>query len=283
MKKAVAWMLAALAFAGGAAAAPVAMVTDLEGKAWAEAAGKREAVGILHEIEAGTRVQVEAGGRLVAVYLKGGEEFTFRGPATALFGAAGPDTLSGEKPRARGALPAGKVDLSPVGRRALVQSAVVMRGGKAGSRIRLLTLNGSRSLGPQPEFRWQAVEGARRYQVELSDETGRTMFEASAEETTFRLPDTVRLKEGAAYTWTVSTQLADGRKYSNSGDFSLASGALRAEAAALRPPADAPVSARVAYAAWLEQAELKDEARRYWKALAAERRDDPLLRSLAED
>ena len=269
--------------AGAAAAAPVAMVTDLEGKAWAEAAGRKEAVAILHEIEAGTRVQVEAGGRLVAVYLKGGEEFTFRGPALALFGAAGPQSLSGEKPAARGALPAGKVDLAPVGRRALVQSAVVMRGGKAGSRIRLLTLNGSRSLAPQPEFRWQPVEGARQYQIEIMDDAGRTVFEASAEEAVFRLPAQVPLREGVPYTWSVSTRLPDGRKYSNSGDFSLAPGALRAEAAALRPPADAPVSARVAYAAWLEQVELKDEARRYWKALAAERRDDPGLKSLAED
>jgi hypothetical protein len=274
---------AAALLAAAAAAEPVAMVTDLEGKAWAEAGGGKEAVGILYEIEAGTRVQVEPGARLVAVYLKGGEEFSFRGPASAVFGSGGPEALSGEKPRARGALPAGRINLSPAGRRALVQSAVVMRGGKAGSRIRLLTLNGSRSLDAQPEFRWQAVEGARQYQVEIMDDAGRTVFEAAAQGASLRLPDELRLEEGVPYTWAVSTRLPDGRKYSNSGDFSLASGALRAEAAALRPPADAPVSARVAYAAWLEQVELRDEARRYWKAIAAERRDDPRIRALAGD
>jgi hypothetical protein len=57
---------------------------------------------------------------------------------------------------------------------------------------------------------------------------------------------------------------------------------LRAQAEVLRPAAAAPLSTRVAYAAWLDQMELKDEARKYWKAAAAERPDDPRLKSLAE-
>ena len=56
---------------------------------------------------------------------------------------------------------------------------------------------------------------------------------------------------------------------------------LLAQAESLRPPADAPLSARVAYAAWLEGAELKDEARKYWKVAAAERPDDTRLKALA--
>jgi hypothetical protein len=43
------------------------------------------------------------------------------------------------------------------------------------------------------------------------------------------------------------------------------------------------VSERVAYAAWLEQMELKDEARRYWRALSAERPDDARLKALAAE
>lgn len=54
-----------------------------------------------------------------------------------------------------------------------------------------------------------------------------------------------------------------------------------ARAASLRPPPNAPVSARVAFAAWLEQMELRDEARKHWKALAAERPEDNKLKSLA--
>jgi hypothetical protein len=34
---------------------------------------------------------------------------------------------------------------------------------------------------------------------------------------------------------------------------------------------------------WLDNVDLKDEARKYWKALAAERPDDARLRELAAD
>jgi hypothetical protein len=56
---------------------------------------------------------------------------------------------------------------------------------------------------------------------------------------------------------------------------------LRAEANALRPAAGSPVSERVAYAAWLVQAQLQDEARKYWRALSAERPEDERLKALA--
>lgn len=56
---------------------------------------------------------------------------------------------------------------------------------------------------------------------------------------------------------------------------------LRAHIEALRPAAGAPVSERVAFAAWLEQMQLKDEARGYWRALAAERPDSAELKALA--
>lgn len=55
---------------------------------------------------------------------------------------------------------------------------------------------------------------------------------------------------------------------------------LRARAEAARPAANAPVSERVAFAVWLEQQQLHDEARAYWQALAAERPDSEKLKSL---
>jgi hypothetical protein len=50
---------------------------------------------------------------------------------------------------------------------------------------------------------------------------------------------------------------------------------------AARPAADAPFSKRVAYAAWLQQLGLRDEARVYWKALAEERPDSEQLKKLS--
>ena len=67
----------------------------------------------------------------------------------------------------------------------------------------------------------------------------------------------------------------------SAGDFSIAPVELRARADTLRPAPNASVSERVAFAAWLEQMELRDEARKYWKALVAEWPEDNKLKSLA--
>ena len=56
---------------------------------------------------------------------------------------------------------------------------------------------------------------------------------------------------------------------------------LRARIEAARPKSGASVSERVAFAAWLEQLELRDEAKAYWKALAAERPDSARLKDLS--
>ena len=129
--------------------------------------------------------------------------------------------------------------------------------------------------GTQPEFRWQALQPGVKYQIEITDDTGRTVQEAQVDTASFKLPAGVPLKEGVPYTWEVSARLPDGRKYSSSADFAVAPADVRAQAEALRPAASAPLSTRVAYAAWLDQMELKDEARKYWKAAAAERPDRP--------
>jgi len=108
------------------------------------------------------------------------------------------------------------------------------------------------------------------------------VLESQADSPSFNLPAAVVLKEGVPYTWEVSARLPDGRKYSSSADFAIAPAELRAQAEALRPAASAPLSNRIAYAAWLDQVELKDEARKYWKAAAGERPDDPRLKALAD-
>jgi hypothetical protein len=56
---------------------------------------------------------------------------------------------------------------------------------------------------------------------------------------------------------------------------------LRAQIEAARPGPSASVAERVRFAAWLEQLQLRDEARVYWKALAAERPQSRQLKELA--
>jgi hypothetical protein len=275
-------VLGACALPAAALGAGVAMVTDLQGKATLAADGRPREVTILAELEAGAQVQLAAGAMLVALYLDAGDEYVFKGPAAIVFKAGQPDVTSGAKPEKRSpSLGKGgnAIRIKPVG---MAQGAMVMRGFRTGARIQLLNLHKTRTLETQPEFRWQELQAGVKYHFEMTDDTGRAMHEADVDSPSYKLPAGLVLKEGAPYTWEVSARLADGRKYSSSADFALASAALRAQAEALRPAATAPLSSRIAYAAWLDQMELKDEARKYWKTAATERPEDPRLKALAE-
>src|SRR3954465_14468334 len=69
------------------AAAGVAMVTDLQGRASMAGDGRQRDVTILAELEAGAQVQLVAGATLVALYLDAGDEYVFKGPAAIVFKA----------------------------------------------------------------------------------------------------------------------------------------------------------------------------------------------------
>ncbi len=203
------------------------------------------------------------------------------GPPKIQFRAAGPQVTSGGQPQRR-ASPLGKdrITIKPT---EVAQAAFVMRSARPTARIKLLALSGTKTLDTSPEFRWQEVEAGVKYRFELTDDTGRSLHEAEVQRLSFKLPDSVQLREGVGYTWEVSARTPDGRRYVSAGDFSIAAQEVRAKAQALRPAAGAPVSERVAYAAWLKQAELRDEARKYWRALAQERPDDAKLKTLAAE
>ncbi|MBI2314178.1 MAG: hypothetical protein HYU77_16945 [Betaproteobacteria bacterium] len=280
-------MAVAWAWAGWAAAAPVALVTDLEGKASVIERGNKRDLTIVASIEQDAELQLEAGARVVAMYLDSKEVYELKGPSAARFKAGQPTGLSGAKPQKRGTALAGagaQVRIDPA---KVVPTVIVMRslppvrGAKPGARPKLLGPTGTKVLEARPEFRWQGMNSGTKYQFELADGSGRAIFEATVEGTAFQLPPQVELNEGIAYTWEISTRLADGKKYSSSGDFSIAPAELRRQADALRPKDGAPISELVAYAAWLEQMEFKDEARKYWKTVSGQRPGDERLKAMA--
>ena len=255
----------------------VALVIDVSGKVTGPGP-----VTILSEIAADARVQLEPGAKLTALYIKSGDEYILTGPSQVQFQAGGPKVLSGAVPQKR-ASPVGKggsVTIKPVN---VAQAAYVMRSSRTTARIKLLTLSATRALDSSPEFRWQGIEGGGKYRFELTDDTGRSLYESEVQGTSLKLPASVALKEGASYTWEVSTRTPDNRRYVSAGDFTIAPADVRAQAQALRPSSSAPVSDRVAYAAWLEQVELRDEARKYWQALSKERPEDEKLKALAAE
>lgn len=264
-----------------AAVASVAMVTDLEGKAVLLDDMRKPAVSILSEVRQDARVQIEAGGRLVAVYVNTGQSWEMKGPAVVQFRTQQPEAESGAKPQPRGnALSKGSKDIriKPV---VVAQAAIVMRSVKPNLKLKLLNPLGNKTLEERPAFAWKGLAADIQYRFALLDETGKTLYEAAVANTTLQLPAQVQLKEAATYTWMVSAQHPEGMTFSNASDFSLASADLRRQVEALRPAANSPFAERIAFAAWLEQMALRDEARKYWKAAAAERPDDPRLKVMA--
>src|SRR5262245_31182544 len=177
-------LLAILAIlpAPNAAAQGVAMVTDVLGRV----AGLTPAA-ILSDIAVDARVEVEAGAQLVVIYLQSGDEYTFTGPSQIHFRASEPQVLSGAQPQKRSSPLAkgGKVTIKPV---AVSQAAYVMRGGRPSARIKLLTLSGTRTLETAPEFRWQEIEPGVNYRFELTDDTGRSLYEAELQRPSVKLP-----------------------------------------------------------------------------------------------
>ena len=277
-------LLVLLTWGGAALAAePVAMVTDVEGKAVLAEGVERHGLSILSELKPDARVQLENGARMSVVYLVTGQEYELEGPALIRFKPNQPEALSGARPRKAGmALAKGgnSVRIKPV---AVAQAAIVMRDSAPRSRLKLLSLTGTRTLDARPVFQWQPPQPGLHYQFELLDDTGKTIFAVVTDGATMELPAQLELKAAVDYSWVVSTVLPDGAKYSNVGDFSVAPAGLRVQAEKLRPGEKATVSERVLYASWLEQMELRDEARKYWKSVAAERQGHERLKELMGD
>lgn len=269
-----------LLLATPAHAQSVAMVTDATGKAVRLGGANPAPVAILAELAADTRVQLEDGARVTVLLLQSGDEYILEGPALVSFAAREPVALSGNAPRKRAGAPARAGDVR-ITRGAVTQAAIVMRSLRVTSRIRLLNLNNTRSLTPDAGFRWAGDEDGARYTFELFDDTGKSLYQTEVTATTLRLPADVQLRDSTGYTWGVSARLSDGRRYVSHGDFTIASADLRARVEAARPAPDAAVSDRVVYAAWLDQMELRDEARGYWRTLVQERPEDAGLKRQA--
>ncbi|MEO6625045.1 MAG: hypothetical protein ABIN37_09475 [Burkholderiaceae bacterium] len=261
-----------------ALAAPVALITDVQGSATLTVSGRSADAGILADIEPGTQLQLPANSTLVVLYLADGSEYLLQGPAQVVFRADRPEVTSGAPAIRRAAVAGGGTRLRPGG---LGQGAIVMRS-LVNLRVRLLSASNTLLLETQPELRWMAPEPGLRYSISVSDDTGRSLYQGEVDGTSFALPASLQLRDGVAYGWQVSARSPDGRVYTGRGEFGLANAQLRAQAEAARGEVGSAVSSQVAMALWLEQQELRDEARKLWRALAVQRPQEQHIRAMAE-
>jgi hypothetical protein len=267
-------ILAAALALGVARADPIAIVTDVQGGATLQSGGTAAPVALLSELADGSRVTLAGGARLTALYVRSGDEYTVQGPGAVDFRAVRPE-ISGGATVSRRAPPQGReIRIRPA---SVAQGGLVVRSAGA----RLVSPVASTTLERSPEFRWEDARQGVRYRFSLTDADGGAVYGAETDAQVLRLPATVALKPGALYRWEVTVRSNGDHLQSVRATFRTASDDVRAQAQALRPETGAGFPSRVAYAVWLEQMELRDEARRLWRELAAERPADATLRQRA--
>jgi hypothetical protein len=259
---------------GIARADPIAIVTDVQGSASLQSGGAATPLPLLAELADGARVNLAGGARVTALYLRSGDEYTVQGPGAVDFRATRPEASGGALLSRRA---------PPQGREIRIRPASVAQGGlvvrSAGTR--LVSPVASTTLERSPEFRWEDARKGVRYRFSLTDADGGAVYGAETDARTLRLPGSIVLKPGGLYRWEVTVRSNGDHLQSVRATFRTASDDVRAQALALRPDAGAGFPGRVAYAVWLEQMELRDEAQRLWRELAAERPADATLRQRA--
>lgn len=256
-----------------AAAQPIAIVTDVQGTALYGAAAAAP-VSILSQLNAGDRVRLSPGARMAVLYYADGAQFDIRGPGAVALEANRPRPSDGAvaEPRPTAGMPA--VRLKSGG---LVQGGMVMR--SVGLRI---VAPDALVLATQPELAWTDSRSEATYDVALINAAGTRMFQAETTARSANLPENVRLEPGQTYAMEVSVRVRGARVQTARAEFKVAPEDLRVQARALAPAsADAPVAERVAFALWLDQNDLRDEARKWWSGLAQARPEQSALRERA--
>jgi hypothetical protein len=269
---AVAMVLAMAGLAPVATSAqPIAVVTDVQGKATLQSAAGSKAAAIPATLQAGDRVTLEPDARLSVLFYATGAGFDARGPGEVSVGAGALTGTARVEPRSTAPGRELKLRTGP-----LVQGAVVLRA--LGLR---LPASGGTILERSPEFQWTDTAEGATYELTLTDAADNVVHRAQTRARSQHLPPEVVLAEGAEYRLEI-VAVGGGRPTQRaSSKFTVASAELRHQVHGLAPTADAPVADRVAYALWLEDNRLNDEARKWWAGIAEARPEEAAARRRA--
>lgn len=255
----------------------VAMVTDVQGKATAAKGALVESLALTTELAAGSRIEAAAGARLVFVTFTHGEEIRVTGPAAFTLDAQG--RPHGAKKGVQ-VVPVKGVQLrealKPGG---LAQASLVMRAPSTGD-FALTAPQSPVIQDPRPTFAWETAGPGATYTFILKELDGPEVLREGTDAPEFVLPVDQPLRVGTAYHWEVRAR-RDGAQRQAQGELRVLGLPQRLLLRKLRDLAKSRFSMRLAYAAALQQFGLAVEAKAEWKALQAQRPEDPVLQSFA--
>jgi hypothetical protein len=245
----------------------VAIVTEASGAAELRSEKSAVKAALLTELDSGGRVELQAGAKLVVLYLASGGQYELTGPALVDFGDDAPASISGAAPlelRSMTGRDGTPIRIRPA---ALTQPGIPAR--KAlGKPVPALSMASTTTLERLPVFRWKAVERGLEYKFVLKDRGGSTLFSQTVKSDSLELPEQAALQDGESYMWSIGTRSGMGQNYLSEYSFKAADEAIRAAVENYRPAEGAPVAERVAFAFWLDQMELRDAGTVQWKSIA---------------
>lgn len=260
---------------------PIAMTTDVQGKAWIVDGGKQTPLGIMAYLPSGAKLHLDKGAHVSVTYFAQPREYTLNGPTQAIIEANEPRSDNGSSNIVRRSL-------DPKQSNATQQYSARQRDHQALATFEMKAL-GTLQLG-QPadtklvnrpdEFTWQALPNAKRYTFTLRNAQGDLLHQTSSASTQIKLPAHVKLLPGENYRWTVEAIDNTGGSQSASTEFSLLDNTTRTALTQRKPKPGASFSDRLIYATMLDNAGATQEANGYWKELAKERPQDETLKQL---
>lgn len=261
----------------------LAVVTDAKGKAALVHAGRRHAVLVLDLLERSDELLLAQKAQVEIAFFAGpARVFLLSGPGRFVLGT---EAVVSRDAGARIAVR----DLAQAWRSVQIQpsllgrASVVLRGSSA-ERLQLQAPVGAQLREAVDALRWKPPYGRGpqnwQYTVRLIDADGALVFSASTRDTEIALPADFPWLREQSYLWTVKATADDGRRAEAATEFRLVDRAtqermqllvqIAQEANAQRPDADGTTE-QVLLAIALEQAGLRSEADRRWRALATVR------------
>ncbi|TAM43503.1 MAG: hypothetical protein EPN55_13665 [Gammaproteobacteria bacterium] len=254
------------------AAEAVAMVTDRQGKVQIVEGARARPLALLDYLRPDTELKLARGASVTLVYFSSGTQYMLSGEGGARIQADKPApqgsvTVSSNAMR-QGALVANA-------RKETAQGALVMK--TAPQPIWGLSPSDGKILETRPAFHWESKRVKPPYRVTLNDASGARVAEGEVKGTNYSLPSNVSLHEGVRYTWRVEGHVGKATE-GNEASFEIATAAERDQINQARPAAGASFSERVTYATILDGMGFRNDARKVWRQLAAERKGDIRLR-----
>ncbi|MBP9712493.1 MAG: hypothetical protein KBD60_02240 [Sterolibacterium sp.] len=264
------------------ASEPIAMTTDVQGKAWIVVGDQQTPLGVMAYLPSGAKLRLDKGARVAVTYFAQPREYTLNGPLQASVEANQPRSESGGNSNIirRSLDPAQNTATQQYSARQRDHQALATFEMKALGTLQLRQPADTKLIDRPAAFTWQALASAKRYTFTLRDAEGVTLYQGESTTPQMLLPARIKLTAGQNYRWTVEAVDPGGERQSASTEFSLLDSTTRKSLEQRKPGANASFSDRLIYATMLDNAGATQEANVYWKTLAKERPQDETLQQL---